>query len=364
MAGEKIRALTGLRGVAALWVVWHHLGREPGFAVPFGQALPLRGYLAVDLFFVLSGFVLSLAFTGWFITGASWRGAGAFVARRLARIWPMHAAAVLALLAACSVVGVAWPPASSVAANLALAQGWGWGASINPSSWSLSAEFAAYLLFPILVPVVHRGPWSAWVTVAAASVLLAAAVHLASPDIMRYGPLDVPDDRNVAPVLRCLGGFLVGMAAYRLSRASRVAAWLARPGAAEATLGGLLGAVVAGVPDLALYPLLPLLVASLAASRGLAARTLASGVFHRLGVISFAVYLVHFPIIQVGIAGAAPSFGLAASLLAVVLCVACLAHVLVERPGRWLGLSLAARIGAGPSPIRDHRGDSPSGAAT
>ena len=105
----EIKALTGLRGVAALWVVWHHLGREPGFAVPFGQALPLRGYLAVDLFFVLSGFVLSLAFADWFIAGVNWRAAGVFAARRLTRIWPMHAAALLALLAAYSWVGSAWP---------------------------------------------------------------------------------------------------------------------------------------------------------------------------------------------------------------------------------------------------------------
>ena len=242
---------------------------------------------------------------------------------------------------------------SSLLVNLALVQGWGWGSSLNPSSWSLSAEFAAYLLFPVLVPVVHCRAWSVWGVLTVAAALLVASVHLASPETMRYGPLDVPDNWSAAPLLRCLGGFLTGMAAYRLSRAPAAVVRLAFPGTAEVALACLVGAVLAGVPDLALYPFFPLLVATLAASRGAAARTLASRVPHYLGVLSFAIYLVHFPIIQIAIAGSAPSFKLIASLLSAVLVVAWTGHVLVERPGRWLGLLLAARIGTASRPVRE-----------
>ena len=65
-AGAENRALTGLRGCAALLVCVHHLVLHIGAPPSPAQAFALRGYLMVDLFFVLSGFVMALAYEGWF----------------------------------------------------------------------------------------------------------------------------------------------------------------------------------------------------------------------------------------------------------------------------------------------------------
>jgi peptidoglycan/LPS O-acetylase OafA/YrhL len=58
-----IHPLTGVRGIAALWVVLHHLVTTWVIAIPptahWLSALADSGYLGVDLFFVLSGFVIS-----------------------------------------------------------------------------------------------------------------------------------------------------------------------------------------------------------------------------------------------------------------------------------------------------------------
>ena len=343
----EIRALTGLRGVAACWVALHHICREAGFEAPVGQVVLLHGYLAVDLFFVLSGFVLSFAYADWFRGRWAFRSVPPFLARRLARIWPLHAAVVLLLMWAAVAVGGSVLPAPVVAANLALVQAWKLAGNINPSSWSLSAEFAAYLLFPFLVPVVFGSRSRSGAAAIAAALLLVVVVLTASSTIKRFGALDVPDQGSIDPVLRCLGGFVIGMTAYRVVSAPSWRRWLAKPGVALSAGCGIVLAVAVGVPDLALYPLFPLLVAALAVSCGRTARVLSSVPFHALGVLSFALYLVHVPVAQIAMVGLPHSFSVALALLALAMSVAILFHFAIERPGRWLCLSIAKHITIG-----------------
>ena len=65
---SESRALTGLRGLAALLVAAHHasLHFTGGGTLPVVSGLLRRGYLGVDLFFVLSGFVMSMVYGTWF----------------------------------------------------------------------------------------------------------------------------------------------------------------------------------------------------------------------------------------------------------------------------------------------------------
>lgn len=346
----EIRALTGLRGIASLWVVMFHLCKLPGFTLPGVQAVMLRGYLAVDLFFVLSGFVISLAYGGWF-RGATRPGAySAFIVRRVARLWPLHAAVVMAMLAWHYLTGTGYVWPRLVAANLLMVQAWGISGSINVPSWSISTEFAAYLLFPALAALVlrsGRAPLPAAPLLAAlvlAAGLLTTAVALAAGSTAgRQGPLDIYDNWSLLPLMRCLGGFIVGMAAYRASHTAVVGALLSRPGIASAVWVALLVAVAAGVPDLVLYPLLPAVVVALAGGSGLAVRLLAAPPLRWLGTISYALYLVHLPLIDAWTGGWAMTHPVAAAALAVaaLLAAAWLAHVAVEVPGRRLLLAAA-----------------------
>ena len=93
--GREIRSLTGLRIVAAAWVVLFHLSWAPGSAYTrfWEPLLPLirHGALGVDLFFVLSGFVITLTYLDKLGPRPSVRGALTFWWARICRIWPVYA---------------------------------------------------------------------------------------------------------------------------------------------------------------------------------------------------------------------------------------------------------------------------------
>src|ERR1700761_1914630 len=85
MAGRKFETLDGLRGIAALAVVLYHL------PLPL-HALAPRGYLAVDLFFLMSGFVVAAAYEERLLSGLS---TAAFALVRLKRLWPLYGLGVV-----------------------------------------------------------------------------------------------------------------------------------------------------------------------------------------------------------------------------------------------------------------------------
>jgi peptidoglycan/LPS O-acetylase OafA/YrhL len=116
------------------------------------------GYLGVDMFFILSGFVISHVHASEFQTLASLRRAFAFYGLRLARIYPVHLITLFCLLAV-SVTAIALHRYTldklrsrdiSFVVNLFLLQGW-WKQPLswNYPSWSVSCEWFAYLLFPL-----------------------------------------------------------------------------------------------------------------------------------------------------------------------------------------------------------------------
>ena len=131
---------------------------------------------------------------------------------------------------------------------------------------------------------------------------------------------------------------------FSASRAPGAAALLRRPWVAAAACATLLAALATGVGDLALYPLLPLVVAALAAGRESAARLLATAPLTWLGTVSYALYLVHYPLLQAGAGWAGPLHP-ALATLPLLLGAAGLAHVAGEVPGRRLLLALAGRAG-------------------
>ncbi|MDE2575036.1 MAG: acyltransferase [Rhodospirillales bacterium] len=143
--------LTGLRGVGAMWVFIYHA------QVVQNNPLFDAGYMGVDVFFILSGFVLSHAYSmqGWSSNGYLY-----FFRARMARLYPMHLTALILLL----VLVLLWPhftapfapgkfSGSELAASIFLVQSWGFG---NPDpwngpAWSLSAEMFASLIFPAVL---------------------------------------------------------------------------------------------------------------------------------------------------------------------------------------------------------------------
>ena len=86
---DEIDALTGVRGVAAVIVIAYHT--YPAADFPYGIShLVARGYLAVDVFFVLSGFVMALTYGSLFRDRVTPPAFFTFLMRRVARLYPLY----------------------------------------------------------------------------------------------------------------------------------------------------------------------------------------------------------------------------------------------------------------------------------
>jgi peptidoglycan/LPS O-acetylase OafA/YrhL len=163
-----VDALTSLRGLAALWVLGHHFRGD--FFTLFGGLRPLDpllalGHIAVPYFFILSGFVLAYNYAPDFrrLTFSRYT---AFIGRRWVRIYPVHLftlLCVLAMVLACSRLGITINRADKFMApdfllNLFLVQAWvpDYQLNWNGASWSISSEWFAYLLFPVVCLGLNR----------------------------------------------------------------------------------------------------------------------------------------------------------------------------------------------------------------
>ncbi|HEY6528545.1 MAG TPA: acyltransferase [Cellvibrionaceae bacterium] len=166
---RELIALTSLRGVAAVLVVLHHYCMV--FTDDILRWLPSRilvnAYLCVDLFFILSGFVLAHVYHR-FSQGVGAADYRAFITARIARIYPLHLVTLAIVLLLELIALLLWHTTPSVqahwaapftgeqtlasfATNLMMLQTFHWGAFWNVPAWSLSAEFTTYLWLPWLV---------------------------------------------------------------------------------------------------------------------------------------------------------------------------------------------------------------------
>ena len=293
---NDIRALTGLRGLAALWVVMFHVLSEDRFHWPF-EWLVRHGYMAVDIFFVLSGFVMSMSYTRLFDGGITRQKYLIFMIRRFARVYPLYFV-MTAVVVALNILSISrsWTfNIPELIANLTLTQAWGFGRTIDGPAWSVSTELAAYILFPFLtlLPFARR---SFCLGLSLLCFLVVAYLYIVHFDVPgTSGPLDVYTLYSPLPLMRCLAEFTIGMCMFGLSARPGARALFARrlPCWSMAALFLVLCSLAKS--DLALFATVPFLIMILAVSPRFAlSRFLAWRPIFFLGEVSYAVYLLHF----------------------------------------------------------------------
>jgi peptidoglycan/LPS O-acetylase OafA/YrhL len=346
-AVRYVPPLTGIRALAALLVLGMHTEQN----VPTGldSALPFlaRGYLGVDFFFVLSGFII----THVYLASLAQPKASAlriFFWHRFIRLYPLHVTVLGGL-----VVVVALATAAGFTPNnpqewrwnelvwqLTLLQAWGVTASPgwNAPSWSISAEWFAYLLFPAMAPVLIRMREGIVALLAAVAALAAAASIFATAGWTLNTWVGAP------ALVRVLAEFACGAA---LCRAAALDRSLLRTGGDILGIGAfaafLLGAST-GLGDFALVALLAVTVAGAGTSSGPLAHVLGNRPLVWLGEISYSIYMVHFPVLilvrrlweRLGFAHW-PAGGKVLAFMATIALVIALAAMLfhvVERPTR------------------------------
>jgi len=306
MAGRsQIVSHTGLRGAAALSVVMYHLGHGTSYLLPIEGAVDIfrRSYLFVDLFFILSGFVLSHVYIG--AGGGAFTAAGTrnFFVARFARVYPLHLATLLALLLFYAAVSAAAatgfianaPPMPGTFAqfigNLFLVQAWGVFAheGWNVPAWSISTEFAAYLVFPLIALALAL----AWRTALAGLALLSAGFYAFIG--ATSGNLDIIV--GIA-ALRCFAGFFLGVALFHLRGVVGGVSDGALSAMQIASVFLMVGLFEFTRNDVLMIIPFALLVLLTCEDRGGVARALSHPVMTRLGDWSYAIYMIHVPIIH------------------------------------------------------------------
>ena len=353
-----IGALTGIRALAAFWVFLRHFRTEivdalgPGPFTRFVIHLSSAGYLGVDLFFILSGFILTYTHLSTMTRRYSWRTAVGFLWLRLARVWPLTAF-VLMLFGAYFIFQaltsgdpsfLAQADPGRLLMHLTLLNGWfpstlDW----NGVDWSVSAEWMAYLTFAVGVVVLAR-----FAAVASRRVMITLIVLLMLP-VLVVG-ISMQDDTiflfandsyvtaaGVLPI-RVLGEFWIGAVLSLLLRrylgeasdAPRSNRFRSLPLATVSAVAALAVLLVVAYNDplhnmragqqefhqgidmiapsesIIVLPFLVLLIASLAiCPRDPLSRLLSTRPFLLAGRASFAFYLVHPLVIGAGLLAAA-----------------------------------------------------------
>jgi peptidoglycan/LPS O-acetylase OafA/YrhL len=207
----RIPCLDGLRGIAAIAVMLFHFNI---FFLPqarLSDIVPFLGhaYLAVDLFFLLSGFVMAHVYGR--VLASNWRANWLqFAIARFARIYPLLALTTLAMIivVAISHAPLNWVSLSgrSLVLQPLLLQQWCGGLNWNYPSWSISTEAEAYIFFIFAAGLLLTGKYPR--VIAACCVFILAALSIGNGGSLNYF-------HGVPALLRTLAGFSLGVLLHR-----------------------------------------------------------------------------------------------------------------------------------------------------
>jgi peptidoglycan/LPS O-acetylase OafA/YrhL len=309
---NMIKSLEGGRGIAALIVALYHLKIGADYF-----SVIRNGYLFVDLFFVLSGFVICAAYSNRMSTANDFQS---FLIRRIGRLLPLLLfSTAIYLLAANGIV---------LAKRIALSNGYGSvlhhpGALeyvipstaesfstitmthgmglfdrliLNTPSWSISTEFYTYFLFAILcLLLAGRIRLTAFALISTIGLAMSVIASVTLHDCLRQGGcLSLTYDFGFT---RTVFSFFLGALTYHASRTMRFNSNALQTAGAVAL--AVVFSLVDAHPAVAFsFPVIfALLILSLCADNGWLARILTRKPFQVLGERSYSIYLMHMPLV-------------------------------------------------------------------
>jgi peptidoglycan/LPS O-acetylase OafA/YrhL len=316
---NQIRSLTSLRGVAALIIVVHHFAY---YALPqLGVMLSAysyffqNGYLAVDLFFILSGFIMTHVYLERFSAGVSKSNYWQYLRARFARIYPLHLFTLSVLVGLQSIeLYLANPTAftgkfnlTALFANVFMLQAFAlncpplfWCDTYwNEPAWSISVEFVIYSIFPfILFAILKNKPRT--------DGLVYIITLIASLLLIRFTRNNLDNIIGIPSIARCGLECILGVITYKIYRRQQAQRFL------NTNRLGIVATVwiavimhnwsdeLRGVHDWAILPAFSLLILSISQqSNNLGMRMMNSPLLLYLGSISYSVYMVHWVLISI-----------------------------------------------------------------
>lgn len=294
-----LSSLTPMRGLLALWIVAFH----------FNEIIPIvptaitrevrRSYLAVDFFFIMSGFVICHVYGQSLSRNPSWSSIATYVRARFARIYPLHlfwlSVHILVFLLALQFAPAVLSQSegfkqlynvNAIPTHLLMLHAMGihgyrtW----DGPSWSIGAEWWTYVIaIPVMVWMFRGSRWR--------MVMTAIIGFLGFVALQKIGHKETMDYTYDWGFVRCFSGFLIGVPLHEAYEKPAYEAVLQR----DATLLGVL-AVTAGflhveADDLVLLPMVALIVLVAASNRGIIRRILEMRPLRYLGEISYSIYM-------------------------------------------------------------------------
>ncbi|NEX61963.1 acyltransferase family protein [Noviherbaspirillum galbum] len=353
-----IKSLEGLRGIAAVVVALYHL------KIGINEFSAIRhGYLFVDLFFVLSGFVISKTYASRMQDGDDFR---LFIARRIGRLLPLLLFSTLAVIVGTNMLVAAKrfaiasghagmlgspgdiaylvPSLGEIVSTVTFTHALGLfdHLVLNGPTWSISTEFYTYLLFAAICLIApERKRLAVFAILSIAGLLLSIWASVVVHHCIGAGQcLALTYDFGF---VRCLHAFFLGVLTQACSQR-----WRFDSSALQVSIAFLLFLSLALVGNVsaaafAFPAAFAVLVLSLGEDTGPLADTLKLPLFQQLGLRSYSIYLMHEPLLLVFGNPARRATGILSASLVVILYVAAL-YVVSGWTYRWIEKPYRDRI--------------------
>jgi peptidoglycan/LPS O-acetylase OafA/YrhL len=303
LSHKYLSNLTPLRGLAALWVVAFHFQATFMLYVPPGSTyLISKGYIMVDLFFIMSGFIIYHVYKESFESGFSAKNFREFTVARFARVYPLH----FITLILCIVLFVpkwGWDAVDdpkAIITNLLLIHSFGihkiftW----NVPSWSISAEWWSYMVFPFIAIFLYQKKQMAVLILLTFVVLAYMGIIYWIPRKSYMDPTKLAEHNLDSTFdfgfLRGLAGFVTGILVYKVYQAGLLRKIFQQDITAILVILITLVSLHFGLSDGLCIVLFALVVFTFAQSNRFLHQICNNRLAQYLGNISYSIYLVQF----------------------------------------------------------------------
>lgn len=299
----NIPNLTPLRGIAALMVAVYHFDTVIANFVNQNYTLAIeKCYLMVDLFFIMSGFIMLHVYNATFSKSIQKKDFIPFIRARFARIYPLHFFTLLIAVAGFYLLNQPPSPINNpyaIITHLLLMHSFGihdiftW----NVPSWSISAEWAAYMLFPLLALFLSKYKKVGIIILSLISILLYVSILYFLVRVNPMAPnVPVPHDLNVTydfGYLRGIAGFIAGMITYIIFQQKEIVNYFNNDITGILLIFATMALFHFGANDLFIVLCFVFLVLAIAANKKGIHKLLEWKPLQFLGDISYSIYLMH-----------------------------------------------------------------------
>ncbi len=298
-----ITSLTPLRGIAALMVSIFHFNYIVANFVNHKYTLLIdKSYLMVDLFFVMSGFIMLHVYGSKFAHTITKTDFSKFIGARFARIYPLHFFTLLISVAIFYGLHEPENPIDdplAIPTHLLLLHSFGihkiftW----NVPSWSISAEWWAYMIFPLLVLFLNRFKNNGIIILSIISITMYFSILYFLPRVNFFEPA-LPVEHNLEVTydygyIRGIAGFIAGMITYMGFQKKIILKYFNNDFISILLIVATTLLLHFGVNDLLIIVCFLPLVLTIAANKKSIFRLFQFRLLQYLGDISYSIYLTH-----------------------------------------------------------------------